>query len=549
MLTRVQGAWHFRRAVPLMVRPFIGKQEIWFSMRTTSRVTATARAGMVYGMVEQIFQDCRDMSETEEYIRTLEDALTTSDGIISGQDDLITILKRQHELRRVTDALTHYSEFSAFIQTQAEKLRDIGRRIEDLNHKAILNQGRLAEARNTRNELTEAIKQIASMATGMMTMANQAQSIPPSPSVPVDETPKFSEIMESYAESKSKELKNERDSRVMKVTLAQFLEIVGDKPLASYKGKDAHLFIETMRRLPNNYGKNSITPVPVLDSITSADFQEKHAGKDIPRLSDATVEKRVTFLRSLWDYMLPIGHVEKNIWKGFKFKSEKVRAVEDWSEENLTRLMSYPWTTRTFSRTTYAFVTAIAAYSGMRQSEICHLRCEDFVHTDDGWMIYIQEHPPVMVNGKEVKFSPKSEAGERVVPIHSELIKLGLIKYVERMKKAGKTFIFYDLKPAGLDNLLSHNFQHGFSRHKIKAGVTPENVFHSFRHSVSTILRNEDATIREVWIDAVLGHIGDTSRKSQGVTTYLHQIGAKNLKKTINRIHYPESFDITKLFG
>ncbi|WP_408737116.1 DUF6538 domain-containing protein, partial [Acetobacter sicerae] len=75
MLTRVQGAWHFRRAVPLMVRPFIGKQEIWFSMRTTSRVTATARAGMVYGMVEQIFQDCRDMSETEEYIRTLEDAL------------------------------------------------------------------------------------------------------------------------------------------------------------------------------------------------------------------------------------------------------------------------------------------------------------------------------------------------------------------------------------------------------------------------------------------------------------------------------------------
>ncbi|GAN69518.1 hypothetical protein AOR01nite_25740 [Acetobacter orleanensis] len=68
--------------------------------------------------------------------------------------------------------------------------------------------------------------------------------------------------------------------------------------------------------------------------------------------------------------------------------------------------------------------------------------------------------------------------------------------------------------------------------------VPAEITFHSFRHTVSTQLRNADANIREVWIDRLLGH--EATHKSQGTTTYLTRISTANLSQTIEAISYPE---------
>ncbi|GBQ27116.1 phage integrase [Acetobacter estunensis NRIC 0472] len=548
MLHRVNGAYHFRRKIPFAVRPLLGKQEIWFSLRTSNRVTATARGGMVYGQVEAIFEDCRQMSQDKEYIATLEEALRVADGVIAGQDALRAVLSQKQELQHLLSSLSDYERFRQFIQKQAIRLEDIALTIQRLGLKNAHQQGRLEESCQSGSELTEALRQVTNIASSLsqIVLNNHTPNGLPSPAPVAPASPLFSEASETYLEKKSKDYKNEKDVRVLRNTFAMFLEIIGDKPVAEYSGKDAFEFIENLKKIPKNYGK-SIHYTPVKDAIAAADFREK-SGTEIERMSSVTVEKRVTFISGFWDHMLPIEQVSRNIWKGFKLKTDSVRSISDWSEENLLKLTSHRFGRSAVSRQTYAFITSIAAYSGMRQGEICHLRCEDFVHTDDGWMMYIREHPPVEVDGRKVTFSPKSEAGERVVPVHPELVKVGLIKHVERMRNAGKTFVFEDLKPSGRMNLLSPKFQQAFSRHKISAGISEDTVFHSFRHSVSTILRNEDNTIREVWIDAVLGHIGDSSKKSQGITTYLHNIGTKNLRKTINRIKYPESFQISKLF-
>ncbi|MFT9258468.1 MAG: tyrosine-type recombinase/integrase [Acetobacter sp.] len=486
------------------------------------------------------------MSVHDEYVRLLAEALDRGDDTAKLHEAHLSLVNRQAELRRVRELLAVHSYFKSFIAEQANKLTDIARRVEGVGRDQLVDVGRLKEARDSRNELAEALKQVTTLASAMVQMSQQNTLPIVSSPVKPENTPMFSELAETYLESKARDYKNEKDVRVLRNTFALFLEVMGDKPIADYNGQDAHKFIETLRRIPKNYGKSNVH-TPVLDAISAADFREDK-GDTIDRMSDVTVEKRITFISGLWEFLLPLEHVSRNIWKGFKFRTETVREVSDWSEDNLIRLTNHRFVTKTFSRQTFAFITSIAAYSGMRQSEICHLRCDDFVHTEDGWVMYVQEHDPVEVDGKLVKFSPKTEAGERVVPVHPELVKVGLLKHVERMKNLGQTFIFRDLKPSGASNLLSPRFQQAFSRHKKAAGVTDENVFHSFRHSVSTILRNEDATIREVWIDAVLGHLGDTSKKSQGITTYLHKIGTKNLKKTISRIHYPESFKIASLF-
>ena len=69
--------------------------------------------------------------------------------------------------------------------------------------------------------------------------------------------------------------------------------------------------------------------------------------------------------------------------------------------------------------------------------------------------------------------------------------------------------------------------------------MSPKTTFHSFRHSIETQLRNGDAdAYRSEWIDIVLGHEGE--HDSEGISTYLKRIGAKNLRKVIETIRYPE---------
>ncbi|WP_152548725.1 site-specific integrase [Kozakia baliensis] len=403
-----------------------------------------------------------------------------------------------------------------------------------------------AQALSTAQAQIDRLLHIAStLAAGTAAVPAPSSSPPLNPLSPEIKGVLYSEAMQTYYDGKKSDFRNDRDARGLHGNLILFLEICGNKPVPVYTGKDAAHFIDTVRRLPKTYGKGK--SVSALDAIAIADASAAR-GNDFDRISETTIEKKVTYLRGLWEWMLPREMAAKNIWTGFKFKTETVNKRTDWTEENLLRLLSSPLDTRTISRRTYAYATALGAYTGMRLGEICHLRPDDVVRLNDGWFILIQEHEPIEFRGAKVAFSPKTEAGERAVPVHPELVRLGFIREVEKMRKTGLPFIFSDLTPRGRDNLLSPRFEQAFSRHKISAGVTPENTFHSFRHSVSTILRNEDATIREVWIDAVLGHTGHASRLSMGAQTYLHKIGPRNLVKTVRRIQYPESIDFSRLF-
>ena len=72
-------------------------------------------------------------------------------------------------------------------------------------------------------------------------------------------------------------------------------------------------------------------------------------------------------------------------------------------------------------------------------------------------------------------------------------------------------------------------------------------MFHSFRHNVSTVLRNAEATIWEDWIDAALGHEG--TQKSRRSSRYLKRIGVKNVVRTVRAISYSPEVEIGALFA
>ena len=228
--------------------------------------------------------------------------------------------------------------------------------------------------------------------------------------------------------------------------------------------------------------------------------------------------------------MRPQEYVAANVWEDFRFAGTKASRSKrlDWSDAELVKLLGTPWRIAAVPSEAYAWMTLLAMFTGMRAEEIARLRSEDVAMVDGVPVFLVQEHPD--------GWSPKTEAGARAVPVHPRLQALGVLDLVERRRAERALRLVAGLKPGGPDQKLSHGFSRAFSRHKVKAGVAGRTVFHSFRHSVSTMLRNEAAEIRGEWIDALLGHEGGS--KSQGATTYLKRIGVANLARTMAALTY-----------
>ncbi|GBQ09842.1 phage integrase [Swaminathania salitolerans LMG 21291] len=162
----------------------------------------------------------------------------------------------------------------------------------------------------------------------------------------------------------------------------------------------------------------------------------------------------------------------------------------------------------------------------MRLGEICHLRKEDLQTIEGVPCFVIRPHP-----GEG--WSPKTEAGTRVVPVHSRLIATGILSLAETIE--GPWLVpGLDMSKQGMRGA---NFGRSFSLLKTRLGLPAEITFHSFRHTVSTQLRNASAEIREVWIDRLLGH--EATHRSQGTSTYLGCITPQNLRQTVEAITYP----------
>ncbi|WP_261767218.1 tyrosine-type recombinase/integrase, partial [Acetobacter orientalis] len=192
----------------------------------------------------------------------------------------------------------------------------------------------------------------------------------------------------------------------------------------------------------------------------------------------------------------------------------------------LALLASASWHSTSVPEQTFRLVTLVAAYSGMRLGEICALRKEDLPtvdgipcfmvrpHSDDGW-------------------TPKTDASTRGAPVHLKLIEAGVLAL---KNTTDGPYLIPGLETSK-QGVRGAALGRAFSLLKTRIGLPAEITFHSFRHTVSTQLRNANANIREVWIDRLLGH--EASHKSQGTTTYLTSISTTNLRQTVEAISYP----------
>ena len=139
------------------------------------------------------------------------------------------------------------------------------------------------------------------------------------------------------------------------------------------------------------------------------------------------------------------------------------------------------------------WVPLIGLYSGLRLNEILQLNAVD-IRDVDGIPCFAVTH--ISSDGAEDK-RIKTQGSERCVPIHSELIKIGLLDYADTIRQSGERKLFPQVLFNQNRGTYSQNVSTWFSQLFLKSiGVyTPETTFHSFRHNFKDALERADTGV------------------------------------------------------
>lgn len=125
------------------------------------------------------------------------------------------------------------------------------------------------------------------------------------------------------------------------------------------------------------------------------------------------------------------------------------------------------------------WIPIIGLYTGGRIGEIAALQTKHFFKKTNLEIMHLP--------------GTKNRCAPRDIPIHPDLINLGILDLVEFRKKAGKSMIF-ELKPSG-QNGYGGTPSSWFSEFiREKAGISDDRkVFHSFRHTIVDHLRQHES--------------------------------------------------------
>ncbi|WP_242108188.1 site-specific integrase [Luteimonas aquatica] len=144
----------------------------------------------------------------------------------------------------------------------------------------------------------------------------------------------------------------------------------------------------------------------------------------------------------------------------------------------------------------------LALYTGARANELAHLEIEDCYNYLGNVAV-----PVFDFNFLGDHKSLKTDASERITPVHPDLIALGLWERVERLCEAGETKLFPELEFLA-ENGPGNSAQSAFSRYlqrlKIKARGHGKVGMHSFRDTAITTMKL--GGVREEYRREYCGH-------------------------------------------
>jgi len=316
--------------------------------------------------------------------------------------------------------------------------------------------------------------------------------------------PPFSEIAALFID----ELQHDKGAALTEQTRGQyeavfrlFAQYAKDAPLSAIDRALAADFLNAIATLHPHWGRASKAKELLLEKLL-----EKFGGGE-ERLTNKTLNRYASALSAVFKWARKRGKFDGTNPFTEQSRTKAAKGTTEWlpyTADELTKLFKAPLfvvpaaerlrpaehTTETAMR----WIPLIALYGGMRLGEICQLRTGDVKRERKTWFFNVAEEG----EGQRVK----TRSAIRRVPVHSVLIRCGLLDYLDALPEGQ---LFPGLKPGGPDDKLSWYFTRRYTEFRRGVGVTrPRLSFHSFRKNVVTAL--DQARVPQADIAGLVGH-------------------------------------------
>lgn len=324
--------------------------------------------------------------------------------------------------------------------------------------------------------------------------------------------------------------------RKLTAALALFLEVIGDKSVAALQQIELEDFFTLLCKLPPHWAtekrKRRCTPAQL-------------AAMEWPRLIAPQTFKGTYYVAlQLFLPAAQTSYRDQGFPQHLTVSRIKYSGTEKKGQEK-QRALTAPEVARLFHGPECAAFAAdieqahcywlplLGLYTGARVNEVCQLNPQCDIREEGGiWFMELTEDSPT--DGR-VRKSIKTHT-TRVVPVHSRLLALGFLGYVERVKAAGSVLLFPQWPPKG--GKASGTAGEWFRGHIGALGLRDDTPgfcvhgFHVFRHTFLT--RADELDVAKA--GAVTGHAATGVSKSEG--GYVGRRGLEKLQGILEQITF-----------
>lgn len=320
--------------------------------------------------------------------------------------------------------------------------------------------------------------------------------------------PLLSELIDEWVKDKMR-LKdwNERTKEQNVPMVEDFVEMVGDMPIARLKPEHMRDARERFMRVPKNRKQTKDYADKSLRELSELEIPEE--GRMNPQTLSNRAVKIGGFLKWVKDRGYPVRNDLETVmkFKQNKRKASTARAV--FTQDELTRMFCPDNYLEAVKDIPSRFwVPLIGLCTGMRIEEICQLYLVD-IKEENGVLCF--DVNTRKVNGKNDK-SVKTLSGNRLVPVSPVLKDLGIVEYIEELREKGAERLFPELVKKKNSSKYSSEVSRWFNRYLDNIGIENDEekgskVFHSFRHTF--INDCKQAGVENLKRREVAGHAGN----------------------------------------
>ncbi|OYU37598.1 MAG: hypothetical protein CFE33_19950 [Pseudorhodobacter sp. PARRP1] len=358
---------------------------------------------------------------------------------------------------------------------------------------------------------------------GAMQLAEQlasptAERPAPTPTAAIDEAvaaydPAWSALVGRFSALKTRQKVSAQMIDQMAKVFQLFAEATGVADIRNLRQTHLAQFVDVLRTLPQSYRKSTKDKDKSLKQILN---EAKAKPTNQIGLSDATINRNLNYLGQLFTKGASEGYQALTLIDASSLRPRKSQRDRDvraaYSVDDVQAILRHPvwqgsgkgksWNKPgTFiEQDGLYWLPIIAALTGARRAEIAGLMPDEIE--------ILEGIPTFRIKPNRIR-GLKTLASTRDLPLHPQLVELGLVARATQLAASGSDLLFPDLRTPN-DVKLGDKIDYKFRMiAEQQLGARVENKsFHSFRHYVTTQLTQMEGVPDRV-IKDIIGHTGN----------------------------------------